>query len=67
MSNVAKYDDLNISRIHLPYTILRDAILTHPTTTEELSQLLTNVPSPMSPGGAIATSEIPSGADRKFA
>ena len=29
---------------HLPYTVLRDAILTHPTMSEGLSQLLTNVP-----------------------
>jgi pyruvate/2-oxoglutarate dehydrogenase complex dihydrolipoamide dehydrogenase (E3) component len=29
---------------HLPYTVLRDAILTHPTMSEGLNQLLTNVP-----------------------
>jgi pyruvate/2-oxoglutarate dehydrogenase complex dihydrolipoamide dehydrogenase (E3) component len=29
---------------HLPYTILRDAILTHPTMSEGLAQLLANVP-----------------------
>jgi pyruvate/2-oxoglutarate dehydrogenase complex dihydrolipoamide dehydrogenase (E3) component len=29
---------------HLPYTVLRDAILTHPTMSEGLSQLLANVP-----------------------
>ena len=30
---------------HLPYTVLRDAILTHPTMSEGLAQLLANVPS----------------------
>jgi hypothetical protein len=30
---------------HLPYTVLRDAILTHPTMYEGLTQLLANVPS----------------------
>jgi pyruvate/2-oxoglutarate dehydrogenase complex dihydrolipoamide dehydrogenase (E3) component len=30
---------------HLPYTVLRDAILTHPTMSEGLTQLLANVPS----------------------
>ncbi len=29
---------------HLPYTVLRDAILTHPTMSEGLNQLLANVP-----------------------
>jgi pyruvate/2-oxoglutarate dehydrogenase complex dihydrolipoamide dehydrogenase (E3) component len=29
---------------HLPYTLLRDAILTHPTMSEGLNQLLANVP-----------------------
>ena len=29
---------------HLPYTVLRDAILTHPTMSEGLAQLLANVP-----------------------
>src|SRR5262249_416660 len=29
---------------HVPYTVLRDAILTHPTMTEGLSQLLAQVP-----------------------
>jgi pyruvate/2-oxoglutarate dehydrogenase complex dihydrolipoamide dehydrogenase (E3) component len=29
---------------HLPYTVLRDAILTHPTMSEGLEQLLANVP-----------------------
>ena len=29
---------------HLPYKVLRDAILTHPTMSEGLNQLLTNVP-----------------------
>jgi hypothetical protein len=29
---------------HLPYSILRDAILTHPTMSEGLAQLLANVP-----------------------
>ena len=29
---------------HLPYTVLRDAILTHPTMSEGLSQLVANVP-----------------------
>jgi pyruvate/2-oxoglutarate dehydrogenase complex dihydrolipoamide dehydrogenase (E3) component len=29
---------------HLPYTILRDAILTHPTMSEGLNELLANVP-----------------------
>jgi pyruvate/2-oxoglutarate dehydrogenase complex dihydrolipoamide dehydrogenase (E3) component len=29
---------------HLPYTVLRDGILTHPTMSEGLSQLLANVP-----------------------
>src|SRR5258708_32259756 len=29
---------------HLPHTVLRDAILTHPTMSEGLGQLLTNVP-----------------------
>jgi pyruvate/2-oxoglutarate dehydrogenase complex dihydrolipoamide dehydrogenase (E3) component len=29
---------------HLPYTVLRDAILTHPTMSEGLAQLLSNVP-----------------------
>jgi len=29
---------------HLPYTVLRDAILTHPTMSEGLSQLLANIP-----------------------
>ena len=29
---------------HLPYTVLRDAILTHPTMSEGLAQLLVNVP-----------------------
>jgi pyruvate/2-oxoglutarate dehydrogenase complex dihydrolipoamide dehydrogenase (E3) component len=29
---------------HLPYSVLRDAILTHPTTSEGLSQLVANVP-----------------------
>jgi pyruvate/2-oxoglutarate dehydrogenase complex dihydrolipoamide dehydrogenase (E3) component len=29
---------------HLPYTVLRDAILTHPTMSEGLSQLLANLP-----------------------
>ena len=67
MSNVAKYDDLNISRIHLPYTIFARRNPDPSDTTEGLSQLLTNFPNPMSLGGAIATSEIPSGADRKFA
>ena len=28
----------------LPYTVLRDAILTHPTMSEGLSQLVANVP-----------------------
>jgi pyruvate/2-oxoglutarate dehydrogenase complex dihydrolipoamide dehydrogenase (E3) component len=31
---------------HLPYTVLRDAILTHPTMSEGLAQLLANVPGP---------------------
>ena len=30
---------------HLPYTVFRDAILTHPTMSEGLAQLLANVPS----------------------
>ena len=30
---------------HLPYTTLRDAILTHPTMSEGLNELLANVPS----------------------
>ncbi|HLX36964.1 MAG TPA: hypothetical protein VKR29_04160, partial [Candidatus Binataceae bacterium] len=29
---------------HLPYTLLRDAILTHPTVSEGLAQLLAKVP-----------------------
>ena len=29
---------------HLPYTVLRDAILTHPTMSEGLTELLANVP-----------------------
>jgi pyruvate/2-oxoglutarate dehydrogenase complex dihydrolipoamide dehydrogenase (E3) component len=29
---------------HLPYTVLRDAILTHPTMSEGLNQLLANIP-----------------------
>jgi hypothetical protein len=29
---------------HLLYTVLRDAILTHPTMSEGLNQLLANVP-----------------------
>ena len=29
---------------HLPYTVLRDAILTHPTMSEGLAQIMANVP-----------------------
>ena len=29
---------------HLPYTVLRDAIFTHPTMSEGLNELLANVP-----------------------
>jgi pyruvate/2-oxoglutarate dehydrogenase complex dihydrolipoamide dehydrogenase (E3) component len=31
---------------HLPYAVLRDAILTHPTMSEGLSQLVANIPLP---------------------
>ena len=36
----------NVDRMlgHLPYTVLRDAVLTHPTMAEGLSQLMAKLP-----------------------
>ena len=37
---------------HLPYTVLRDAIFTHPTMSEGLNQLLAGVPTNNTPASA---------------